>query len=45
MPSTSMVARGKAKKCVLGALTHKLIRVAFGGLKHQTPFAPNLAKV
>ena len=39
------VARGKAKMCALGAIMHKLIRVAFGVLKHQTPFVQNFAKV
>jgi len=41
---TSLVARGKAKMCALGAIMHKLIRVAFGVLKHQTPFVENFAK-
>jgi transposase len=41
----AFVARGKAKKCALGAIMHKLIRVAFGVLKHQTPFVPSLAKI
>lgn len=30
----SFVARGKAKMCALGAIMHKLIRIAFGALKH-----------
>jgi transposase len=42
---TAFVARGKAKMCALGAIMHKLIRVAFGVLKHQTPFVDNFAKV
>mgnify|MGYP003398719377 CR=1 FL=1 len=41
----SFVARGKAKMCALGAIMHKLIRIAFGVLKHQTKFAPNLARM
>lgn len=41
----SLVARGKAKMCALGAIMHKLLRVAFGVLKHQTKFAPNLARM
>ena len=41
----AMVARGKSSKCALGALMHRLVRVAFGVLKHNTPFAPNLAKL
>jgi transposase len=39
------VARGKAKMCAIGAIMHKLIRVAFGVLKHQTPFVQNFAKM
>jgi transposase len=41
----AFVQRGKAKKCALGAIMHKLIRVAFGVLKHETPFVPSLAKI
>jgi transposase len=41
----AFVARGKAKMCALGAIMHKLIRVAFGVLKHQTPFVENFAKI
>ena len=40
-----MVKRGKAKMCAIGALMHKLIRIAFGVLKHQTPFVNNFAKL
>ncbi|MGV3658751.1 MAG: IS110 family transposase [Prosthecobacter sp.] len=39
------VARGKAKMCALGAIMHKIIRIAFGVLKHDTPFVANLAKM
>jgi transposase len=41
----SFVQRGKAKMCALGAIMHKLIRVAFGVLKHETTFVPSLAKL
>jgi transposase len=37
--------RGKAKMCAVGAIMHKLIRVAFGVLRHQTAFVPSLAKI
>jgi transposase len=40
-----MVERGKAKMVALTALMHKILRVAFGVLKHDTPFAPNLARL
>jgi transposase len=35
-----MEAAGKSKMCIVGALMHKLLRIAFGVLKHQSPFAP-----
>jgi transposase len=41
----AFVARGKAKMCALGAIMHKLLRVAFGVLKHKTPFVENFAKL
>jgi len=41
----AFVARGKAKMCALGAIMHKLMRVAFGVLKHQTPFIQSFAKI
>lgn len=41
----AMVQRGKSSKCAIGALMHRLIRIAYGVLKHNTPFAPNLAKL
>jgi transposase len=41
----AFVTRGKAKMCALGALMHKILRIAFGVLKHDTPFAPNLARL
>jgi hypothetical protein len=40
-----LVARGKSKACALGALMNKLLRIAFGVLKHQTPFVENFAKI
>lgn len=39
----AFVERGKNKMVTLVAIMHKLLRVAFGVLKHQTPFAPELA--
>lgn len=39
------VTRGKSKMCALGAIMHKIIRVAFGVLKHGTPFVQNFAKL
>lgn len=41
----AMVARGMAKACALGALMNRLLRIAFGVLKHQTPFVDNFAKL
>ena len=41
----AFVERGKSKMCALGAIMHKIIRVAFGVLKHDTPFVKNFAKV
>jgi len=41
----AMVARGKAKACALGALMHKILRIAFGVLKHETPYADSLARL
>lgn len=41
----AFVNRGKTKMCALVALMHKLLRIAFGVLKHDTAFAPNLAKL
>ena len=41
----AFVERGKSKMCALGAIMHKLIRVAFGVLKHNTPFVANFARV
>lgn len=39
-----LLLAGKSKTCAIGALMNKLMRVAYGVLKHQTPFADNLAK-
>jgi transposase len=41
----AFVERGKPKMCALGAIMHKIIRVAFGVLKHDTPFVKNFAKL
>ena len=41
----ALTNRGKAKKVAIGAIMHKIIRVAFGVLKHQMPFVKNLAKI
>ena len=41
----AFVERGKSKMCALGAIMHKIIRVAFGVLKHDTPFVKNFAKL
>ncbi len=40
----AFVERGKSKMCALGAIMHKLIRIAFGVLKHQHPFVENFAR-
>lgn len=37
-------AAGKSNMCILGALMHQLLRIAFGVLKHQTPFDPSWSK-
>ena len=37
-------AAGKSNMCILGALMHQLLRIAFGVLKHQTPFNPGWCK-
>lgn len=41
----AFVKRGKSKMCAIGAIMHKIIRVAFGVLKHNTPFVENFAKI
>jgi transposase len=41
----AFIQRGKAKMCAIGAIMHKIIRVAFGVLKHDTPFTENLARL
>lgn len=38
-----LAARGKTKMAVLGALMRKLLHLAFGVLKNDTPFDPNFA--
>ena len=40
-----LIAKGKSKLSALGAVMHKLVRVAYGVLKTRTPFiAEGLAK-
>ena len=34
-------AAGKTKMCVIGAIMHHLLRLAYGVLKHKQPFNPN----
>ena len=41
----AFVERGKPKMCALVAIMHKIIRIAFGVLKHDTPFVENFAKL
>jgi transposase len=36
-------AAGKTKMCVVGAIMHHLLRLAYGVLKHNRPFDPNFA--
>ena len=36
-------ASGKTKMCVVGAIMHHLLRLAYGVLKHKQPFNPNFA--
>lgn len=36
-----LAARGKPKKVILGAVMRKLVHVAYGVLKHQTPYDPS----
>ena len=36
-------ARGKAKKVIIGAARRKLLHIAYGVLKNQTPFDPAYA--
>lgn len=40
----ALVTRGKSNMYVIGAIMHKIIRSAFGVLKHDTPFVKNFAK-
>lgn len=39
----AMIENGKPKMVAICALMHKLLRVAFGVLKHRTPFVENFA--
>ncbi len=41
--SERLLERGKVKMQVVGALMRKLLHLAFGILKSQTPFDPNYA--
>lgn len=38
-----LTSRGKSKMCALGAAMRKLVQIAFGVLKHQTRFNPQVA--
>lgn len=33
--------KGKSEKVIIGAVMRKLMHLAYGVLKHQTPFDPN----
>ena len=35
-----LAARGKAKEAVIGAVMRKLVHIAYGVVKHQTPYDP-----
>jgi transposase len=35
-----MIAKGKPKKVIIGAVMRKLVHVVYGVLKHQTPYDP-----
>lgn len=37
-----LITRGKTKMSALGALMRRLVHIAYGMLKHQTPFNPTL---
>ena len=39
--SERLLARGKVKMQAIGAIMRKLVHLAFGILKSQTPFDPN----
>jgi len=39
-----LLAKGMTKKAVIVAVMHKLLRIAFGVLKHQKPFDPKWAE-
>jgi len=38
---TRLLEKGKSKKQAIVAVAHKLLRIAFGVLKHNKPFTPN----
>ena len=40
----SLLRKGKTKKQALTAVMRKLIHIAFGVIKHQTPYDPNYAR-
>lgn len=40
----AMVERGKPKMVALCATMHRLLRISFGVLKHQSPFVPSFTK-
>ena len=35
-----LAVRSKTKMAIIGAVMHKLLRIAFGILKHRKPFDP-----
>ncbi|MDA1190743.1 MAG: IS110 family transposase [Candidatus Poribacteria bacterium] len=39
-----LIERGKTKMQAIGAVMHKLLRIAYGVLKHGKPFDPNILK-
>lgn len=40
-----LLAGGESEACALGAPMNKRLRIAFGVLKHRSPFAENLAAI
>lgn len=40
-----LTGRGKSNMCALGAAMRKLVQIAFGVLKHQTSFNPQVATI
>lgn len=39
----ALLAAGKSKLCALGALMRRLVHIAYGVLKHETPYNPQFA--